>query len=273
MAVHGQFSFEDLGLARAYQNLFVPRLFAPWAQRLLEVAALAPGQRVLDVGTGTGVVARAAACAIGRGGRVLAVDGAAPMLEVASAQPAHPEAAPIEYVLSPAAPLAASDDSFDRVLCQQALQFFPDRAAGLREMRRVLRSEGRIALAVWGTIEECPAFAALHAIACEVLPAEVADLLRVPFSGPGGDALAKELSSAGFQSVAVARHSLDVTFEGGIAQALAALQATPVAPHVAGLPDAMRVALVAAAERHLSLLGSGGSVSAPMVAHLATAGR
>jgi ubiquinone/menaquinone biosynthesis C-methylase UbiE len=116
---------------------FVPRLFEPWALLLLDEVQLRPGDHVLDVATGPRAVARLAAQRVGPGGRITATDIAEPMLDTARSKPRPSNAAPIEYLQAPAAPLALVSSTFDFVLCRQGLQFFPDRAAALREMRRV----------------------------------------------------------------------------------------------------------------------------------------
>src|SRR5947207_11643780 len=100
-----RFQFTNPSVPKAYDEFFVPRLFAPWASLLLNEVELRPGDRVLDVATGPGTVARLAAQRVGSGGRITAADIAEPMLDVARSKPHPSNAAPIEYVLSPAAPL------------------------------------------------------------------------------------------------------------------------------------------------------------------------
>ncbi|MGH7174304.1 MAG: class I SAM-dependent methyltransferase, partial [Gemmataceae bacterium] len=116
---------------------------------LLDAVVIALGSRVLDVASGTGVVARAAARRAGGQGRVVASDVSGPMLACSAAVPAPDGAAPLEYHQAPAEALPFGDDCFDVVLCQQGLQFFPARAAAVREMRRVLRPGGVAGIAVW----------------------------------------------------------------------------------------------------------------------------
>src|SRR5438445_7707710 len=96
---------------------------SPWAALLLDEAKLKKGQAVIDVATGPGTVARLAAPRLGPKGRIVATDISRPMLDIARAKRALAGASPIEYVESPAAPLAAPTGAFDVVLCQQGLQF------------------------------------------------------------------------------------------------------------------------------------------------------
>src|SRR6266436_3193552 len=157
-----KYQFTTPSVPKAYEEFLVPRLFEPWARLLLDEVNLQPGEAVLDVATGPGTVARLAAARLGSQGRVVATDIALPMLDIARAKPVAAGAARIEYVESPAAPLAAPSGTFDAVLCQQGLQFFPDRPAALREMHRVLKPIGRAAIAVWAEIDRNQIFAAYH---------------------------------------------------------------------------------------------------------------
>src|SRR5262245_17505231 len=102
-----RFQFNNPSVPKAYDEFFVPRLFEPWAKLLLEAADLRRGESVLDLATGPGTVAPLAAVRLGAEGRVVAIDIAQPMLDIAKAKAPPPAAAPIEYLNSPAAPVAA----------------------------------------------------------------------------------------------------------------------------------------------------------------------
>src|SRR2546425_3864812 len=125
--VFGCFSIGSV--AATYDEIYVPRIFIPWARLLLERADLTPGESVLDVATGPGTVARLAAEQVGPRGQVVGTDISAAMIGIAQAKAVAGEAAAIEYLVAPAAPLPVADGSFDVVSCQQGLQFFPDRPA------------------------------------------------------------------------------------------------------------------------------------------------
>src|SRR5712691_9927348 len=116
-------------IAGTYEEIYVPRIFVPWARLLLDRAALRPGEGVLDIATGPGTVARIAAEQVGPQGRVVGADFSEAMIAIAKGKPGVTSAAPVEYIVSPAAPLTVEDETFDVVTCQQGLQFFPDRAA------------------------------------------------------------------------------------------------------------------------------------------------
>ncbi|HEX6495161.1 MAG TPA: class I SAM-dependent methyltransferase, partial [Acidobacteriaceae bacterium] len=140
--------------ARRYQEILVPLMFAPSARQLVANAKLPVGAQVLDVATGTGVVAREAAVTIGSNGRVTAIDTTGTMLDVARSQPAQPDAAPIEYFQSAIEDAALPNAAFDAAFCQQALQFFDDPRSALARIRQVLRPEARLHVALWGSEEE-----------------------------------------------------------------------------------------------------------------------
>jgi ubiquinone/menaquinone biosynthesis C-methylase UbiE len=131
-------AFTAASVAENYELRLAPVMLEPWAEILLGIAAVQSGDRVLDVASGTGVVARIAARHAGRNGLVVASDVSGPMLAHAATHAASPEAASIEYLEAPATDLKVPDGGFDIVLCQQGMQFFGDRRAAALEMHRVL---------------------------------------------------------------------------------------------------------------------------------------
>lgn len=127
--------------AESYQRFFVPAIGAPVAQDLIAAASLRAGERILDVGCGTGVVARLAAEQVGASGSVVGLDIHPGMLAVAAA--ASPASVAIEWREGNAESLPFPERSFDAVLCQMSLQFVSGKLDALREMRRVLERDGR----------------------------------------------------------------------------------------------------------------------------------
>lgn len=131
-----------------YERYFVPAIGAPLATDLVRLAALRPGERVLDVACGTGVVARFASRQVGDGGTVAGLDVNPGMLAVARS--ATPPGMRITWHEASAESMPLPTGSFDAVLCQMGLQFVPDKHAALREMWRVLAPGGRLLLNVPG---------------------------------------------------------------------------------------------------------------------------
>src|SRR5829696_8170602 len=144
----GHLTQSDHEAARHFAGAVVDAVFAAWATDLVGRVELQAGERVLDVGCGTGAVARAAAPFVGRSGQVVGIDTSADRLAVAAGLPAV-EGATVEWQRADATDMPFGDGSFDVVLCQQVLHLIPDRAAALREMRRVLVPGGRLGLSVW----------------------------------------------------------------------------------------------------------------------------
>ncbi len=193
-----------LNPAEAYEQYAVPALFAPAAEQLLAVAAPSPGERVLDVGTGTGIVARLAASLVGPTGAVSGLDASAGMLRVAR-EAAASENLPVAWYEGAAERLPFPNASFDLVLCQFALMFFDDTPAALAEMRRILIPGGRAVLSVFQPINRHPFYVALdQAIERQLGESAVASIFAL------GDAtlLSDALSQAGFHNVAVEPSSL-----------------------------------------------------------------
>ena len=148
--------------AEVYEDFLVRWQFRPWTAVLLAEAAILPGERILDLATGTGIVAREAAPFVGAGGRVVALDINPAMLAVGRSRP-DPAGAAIEWLEGDAAALPLPDAAFDAVLCQQGLQYFAGRTAAAAEVRRVLAPGGRALLVVWRALAHNPVQEALNA--------------------------------------------------------------------------------------------------------------
>src|SRR5262249_1006676 len=121
------------GDAAHYYERYVSLIMEPWVQRLIDGAELQPGEHVLDVACGTGFVARPAAQSVGGKGRAVGVDLNATMIEVARTAAARGAASTIDWRTGDAAALPFEHDVFDVVVCQQGVQFVPDRLQALRE--------------------------------------------------------------------------------------------------------------------------------------------
>ena len=135
--------------AEIYEQHMVPAIFARWAPDLVGAAGVRTGQRVVDVACGTGAVARLLAERVGTTGKVTGLDVNPAMLAVARLSAPSQS---IEWLDGSAVKMPLPDAIFDAVVCQQGLQFFPDRPAALSEMRRVLKPGGRLALSCWRSI-------------------------------------------------------------------------------------------------------------------------
>jgi SAM-dependent methyltransferase len=162
--------------AEVYEEFFLPALFQQWASRVADAAGIQPGQRVLDVACGTGVLARAAAERVGSDGAVVGLDVNEGMLAVA-----RQKAPAIEWKRGRAEELPWDSNSFDAVVSQFGLMFFEDRRAALQEMMRVLRPGGRLAVAVWDSLDYTPGYAAITDLLQQLFGDQVANALRTPY--------------------------------------------------------------------------------------------
>jgi SAM-dependent methyltransferase len=163
--------------AEIYEEFFVPALFQEWADRVADAAALRPGERVLDVACGTGVLTRAIAARVGASGTAIGLDVNAQMLAVARRR-----APRLEWRLGRAEALDIESDGLDAVVSQFGLMFFEDRRAALAEMMRVLRRGGRLAVAVWDSLDHTPGYAAVTLMLQRLFGDRTADALRAPFA-------------------------------------------------------------------------------------------
>jgi len=190
---------EQIAGARAYEGLHVPALFHEWVEPVLEAARVGPGDRVLDVACGTGVLARGAFERVGDRGFVAGADPDPGMLHVAA------ESAPgVEWRMGPAETLPFPNASFDAVVSQFGIMFFSDRPRALEEMLRVLAPGGRLAVAVWDSLENTPAYATEVELLEELAGPDAADALRAPFVMGDPEELRRLIEKAGAESVTVA---------------------------------------------------------------------
>jgi ubiquinone/menaquinone biosynthesis C-methylase UbiE len=163
--------------AEIYEQFFVPALFGEWAPRVAGAANIKSGDRVLDVACGTGVLAREVSRRAGAPGNVIGLDRNEWMFDVA-----RRVAPDIEWVVGVAEELPFEDQTFDAVVSQFGLMFFDQQWVALTEMWRVLRSGGRLAVAVWDSAENTPGYAAMIALLGELFGPDEANALQAPYS-------------------------------------------------------------------------------------------
>ncbi len=191
----------QIDAATAYEEFFLPALFSQWPPHILEAAQVQTGQKILDVACGTGILARAALAQVSPGGSVAGLDLNPGMLAVATKL--EPQ---IAWRQGVAESLPYPDESFDVVVSQFGLMFFTDRLQAVREMRRVLTSQGRLAVAVWDSLDHTPGYAAEVALVERIAGERAANPLRAPFLFGDKEKLAALFKSAGVSDVSIVTH-------------------------------------------------------------------
>jgi SAM-dependent methyltransferase len=190
-----------------YEHSLVGSLFKPWAELVVGHVDPRPGERFLDVACGTGIVARVVKERLRAGANIVGVDLNPLMLAVA-----RNAAADIDWRQGDASslPLEAGEQ-FEVVVCQQGLQFFPDKPAAVRQMRRALAPGGRLAVSTWRPDEEMPFLRELRRIAERHLGAIVDRRHAFGLAAP----LDTLLREAGFHDVRSATRACRVRFNDG----------------------------------------------------------
>lgn len=186
---------DSLSPAEVYDSRFVPALFGPWGRRVCELADVGPGHQVLDVACGTGALALAAAERIGAEGRVVGLDPNPEMLAVARRKSSR-----VEWHDGRAEEIPFRDGSFDRVVSQFGFMFFEDPARALRQMARVLRTGGRLVVAVCDALDHSPGYAVLTELLQRLFGPEPAQAFRAPFALGDRDRLAGIAAAAGLRA-------------------------------------------------------------------------
>ena len=183
------------------------------SDRLIALAHLAPGQRVLDIATGAGDPALTAAQVVGSSGSVVGIDQAPPMLVAARERAVAAGLSNVTFLEGDAQTLDLPAQSFDAVLSRWGLMFFMPLAPALEGLRRLLRPDGYLAAAVWGTAQQAPLLSA----SCAAVMATL-DTPLPPPNAPGPfnladpTKLAQSLTDAGFRNVATEPLTMSITF-------------------------------------------------------------
>jgi ubiquinone/menaquinone biosynthesis C-methylase UbiE len=259
--------------AEVYERHLVPAITARWAEDLLDRAKLREGEAVLDVACGTGIVARSAAKRMVRG-QVTGLDLNAGMLAVARSAPT--QGASIIWIEGSALDLPFASDSFDVVLCQLGLQFFPDQRKAVGEIRRVLKGAGRTALSVYSGIERTPGAHAFVLALDDVVGADASRIKRGEHSFTDPTQLETLLHDSGFDSVDVQTVEQTIVFPSVLDYVRFQLLATPMTVLLKEQAEPQRhamISLIASKTMALSTVAmlEGGRFTFPQQAYVAIA--
>jgi ubiquinone/menaquinone biosynthesis C-methylase UbiE len=224
--------------AGPYYEQFWARQIAPAQQKLLEMAALGPGESVLEVACGTGLVSFPAAEAVGPGGTVLGTDISEKMVESCRREAARRGFAHTRFERMEAEKIELPDAVFDAALCSLGLMYVPEPVRALEELHRVLRPGGRAVSAVWGARARC-GWAEIFPIVDARVKSEVCPMF---FQLGTGESQAAALARAGFERIRSERLSVTLHYDSAEDACGAAFAGGPVALAYSRFDNATREA-------------------------------
>ena len=258
-------------IPKLYEQYLVPLIFQPYAEDLVARVAQAPGQRVLEIAAGTGVVTRALAAALPADAQIVATDLNPAMLQEAQSIGVS---RPVEWKQADAMVLPFGDAGFDTVVCQFGVMFMPDKGKAFAEARRVLRPGGRLIFNVWGGLDRNDIARIVHQAVAALFPSDPPGFLgRTPYAYFHHDVIARDLAAAGFSTPA----SFDVVSARSRATpedaAIGYVQGTPLRSEIEAR-DASRLAeATGAAARAIAEAFGSGPIDAAIEAHVVTVTR
>jgi len=262
-----EFSFGHRPVAGAYNTVLVPVLFEPWAIKLVQENGSWEGMHVLDLATGTGIVAEQLKKEVGANGKVIGADINNQMLEFAK------ERVPgVEFIECSAESLTLATGSVDAVVCQQGFQFFPDKLAAAKEVYRVLRPQGKVIVTTWRPVKECEFFGSI----CKALEAmgeqEIANLMRVPFDFMPVAELQNTFEQAGFKDISISQQKKDLIVNNK-EHSVEVAYATPIGPKLRELSEEKQKEFKVNLLKEVETLSNDDQTMGRMVTNVLTAGK
>lgn len=255
-------------IAEIYDRYMVPLVFAPFARDVARRAvALMPGH-VLETAAGTGVVTQALHQSL-PDAEIIATDLNEPMLEVAARRISSDK---VSFEVADAQELRFADESFDLVVCQFGIMFFPDKVRANAEARRVLREGGRYLLVIWDHIERNLATMSAGRAVADLIPGEAGRFYeRVPFRYHDRSVIEADLTAGGFGQVEL--ETVERRSSAGSAReaAIALVQGTPMRADIEEVAPGQLQAATDAAEQALRQYEGRDGFDAPMSAHIVIA--
>lgn len=251
-----------------YDRYMVPLLFRPYAEVVADRAKALSPSRILETAAGTGIVTEALHRALPKA-EIVATDLNQPMLD--QAQRRVP-AAGIRFVQADALNLPFEDSSFDLVVCQFGVMFFPDKVKANAEARRVLRDGGHYLLVIWDRIDRNLAtYTAGKAVAGLFPEDSGAFYERIPFRYHDWDTIRADLLAAGFGDVGIETVELSSRSASARDVAIGLVQGTPMRSEIEQRGEGMLQRATDAAAEALNQYESESGFEAPMSALIVTA--
>ena len=244
-----------------YDEYLVPLIFSDYAEDLTSRVSVADSATILETAAGTGVLTECLANRLPSGVKIIATDLNSTMLDIARENLAG--RSNISFDLANAIDLHYNDDSFDVVLCQFGVMFFPDLIQAYREVYRVLKPGGEFIFNVWDSLDKNYFSRAVHESVIKLDQANPPDFLKLPYGYHDVEIIKEQLQEAGFRNIGVdvVKKQSRVDSARNVALALAA--GSPLAAQLAerGLSDAVETV-----EADLLDEFGEGEISAPMQA-------
>lgn len=225
--------------ADIYEQVLVPLWFRRWADGLLDLTALQPGEDVLDVACGTGVTTRLAKENVGANGQVVGLDINAGMLAKARELADDMD---ITWTESDVCNTALEPNSYDAIICQHGYHYFPDKPAALAMFRTLLKPKGRMAFSIWDG--HSPYTSAVCDAVARFISPQVAQAQRAQRQTPSASALADQARTAGFSNVRIVRLQLDIKVPPPHEFVPLHLASMPIASAFLALPDTEKSQLI-----------------------------
>ena len=259
--------------AQAYEDYLVSKVFGPWAKRVVDLAAPAPRETVLDIACGTGIGARLAAPMMAGGGHIISVDGDGGMVAVGertAAAAGVPKDVTLEWHATPAEEIEIPDNSIDLCLCLQGPQFVNDPPRVMEKIRRALKPNGRLAASMWN---ELPNNKGHYAIAQALQSRGVPPAMK-PFSKGNPDDARQLILGADLEIDVFETSEIIASFPSVRAFVDGVAAGAPATRHaIAQLSDADRAGFLADVEKTLEPYLTNDGVALPTSAHVVIAYR
>ena len=259
--------FQLSGDAPTSYNRIALKMLEPWIEDLIISGRVRDGDRVLDLACGTGVVAGRVKSVTRKFCTVVGLDINEAMLSAARNIP------DVEWHQGSALDLPFADGSFDVVLCQQGLQYFPNCAAAMKEIARVLSPAGRVAASVWGALDRQP----VHIALLDTIETYLGIELRAPLDGAFAlapiEALRTLAENAGFKKVHVRFEHRTARYPSPADLAKGWIAATPAASAFIGLSDDRKKAVVESFVERLTGYVDDDGLAVPQEVHFLTASK
>ena len=248
--------------AKIYEEVYLPALFKEWCPLVVEAADIQKGHRVIDVACGTGALAIAAAGRTGTEGTTVGIDINEGMLSIARSKSSS-----VEWLNAPAEALPFEDDNFDCVVSQFGLMYFDNQENAIREMMRVLRPGGSLAVVVWDKLEHNSGLAAEDQLWRNVFGEEMGD--ESPYLLGDSIVLERLFKSSGITDVQVSTRQGTARFESIESWIHTGAKGWTVDDAVSD--DQLKLLLKTAEEELASFRTAEGSVAFSTSAHIVTA--